>query len=85
MLLIQNGLLFTMDTDRPVRGDLLCDKGKILRIADRIAPSEQMQVIDASSMGDECNENTNPNPLEIASSVWRTIINGEVVWQGKEA
>jgi len=28
MLLIQNGLLFTMETDRPVRGDLLCDKEK---------------------------------------------------------
>lgn len=51
MLLIQNGLLFTMETNRPIRGDLLCDKGKILQIADHIAPTKQMQVINATGMG----------------------------------
>ena len=50
MLLIQNGLLYTMETNTPVRGDLLIKEGKIIRIADAIAPSADMQVLDARGM-----------------------------------
>lgn len=50
MLLIQNGLLFTMETEDPFPGDLLVGEGKILQIAGKIAPTERMQVIDASGL-----------------------------------
>ncbi|MBE5801551.1 MAG: amidohydrolase [Clostridiales bacterium] len=50
MLLIQNGLLFTMETNEPLLGDLLCDNGKILQISNSITPTQEMQVIDASGM-----------------------------------
>lgn len=48
MLLIQNGLLYTMEKDSPIRGDLLIENGKITKIADHIAPTERMQVLDAA-------------------------------------
>lgn len=47
MLLIQNGLLYTMEKEKPFYGDILIKDGKIERIADSIAPSETMEVIDA--------------------------------------
>ena len=47
MLLIQNGLLYTMEKEKPFYGDILIKDGKIERIADCIAPSETMEVIDA--------------------------------------
>lgn len=50
MLLIRNGLLFTMETDAPIRGDLLCGDGRILQICDHIPPTHQMQVIDAAGL-----------------------------------
>jgi len=50
MLLIQNGLLYTMETDEAVRADLLIDQGKILRISDNIQPTERMQIINASGL-----------------------------------
>lgn len=47
MLLIQNGLVFTMETKEERYVDLLIDKEKIIRIAEKIIPSERMRVIDA--------------------------------------
>ncbi len=50
MLLIRNGLLYTMEKNEAIRGDLLIDRGKILEIAGDIQPTENMQVIDASGL-----------------------------------
>lgn len=45
MLLIQNGLLYTMESNRPTRGDLLIANGKIGKIADTIEPTEGMSCL----------------------------------------
>ncbi len=50
MLLIQNGLVFTMETKEESRVDLLIDKDKIIQIAKKITPTEGMRVIDASGL-----------------------------------
>ena len=50
MLLIQNGLLYTMETHDPVRADLLIQKGKIAEIAENIPKTEAMRAIDATGM-----------------------------------
>lgn len=50
MLLIRNGLLYIMEKNEAIRGDLLIDRGKILEIAGDIQPTENMQVIDASGL-----------------------------------
>ena len=50
MLLIRNGLLYTMEKNEAIRSDLLIDRGKILEIAGDIQPTENMQVIDASGL-----------------------------------
>lgn len=50
MLLIQNGLLYTMETDCPLRADLLIQNGKIAEIAEKIRKTEDMRVIDAEGM-----------------------------------
>lgn len=50
MLLIQNGLLFTMETTEESYSDLLIDKGKIVKIAKKITPTESMRVIDATGL-----------------------------------
>lgn len=50
MLLIRNGLLYTMETNEAVRSDILIGEGKIIRIAKNIPPAEGMQVIDASGL-----------------------------------
>jgi len=47
MFLIQNGLLYTMEQTHPIRADLLIKDGKIEKIAEKIIPTENMQVIDA--------------------------------------
>ena len=47
MLLIKNGLLYTMEENKPRKADVLIKDGKIEEIADFIAPTEQMQVLDA--------------------------------------
>lgn len=47
MLLIQNGLLYTMESNRPTRGDLLIVNGKIEKIADTIEPAEGMSCLNA--------------------------------------
>ncbi len=50
MLLIQNGLIFTMEENKEQRADLLIENDKIIRIAKKIAPTERMRVIDASGL-----------------------------------
>lgn len=50
MLLIKNGLLYTMEAAQPQRADLLIDGGKIIEIADRIEPTERMEVLDVPEM-----------------------------------
>ncbi len=50
MLLIKNGTLYTMEQDETIRADLLIDKGKIARISPDIAPTDKMEVIDATNM-----------------------------------
>lgn len=50
MLLIQNGLLFTMETRDPIYADLLIDEGTIIEIKPSIAPTERMQVLDAQGL-----------------------------------
>ncbi len=47
MLLIQNGLVYTMESDEPVYVDLLLDNGKITDIGKTICPTEGMEVIHA--------------------------------------
>lgn len=50
MLLIKNGLLYTMETRCPIYGDLLVENGKIAKIAENIEPREGMEVIDAKGL-----------------------------------
>lgn len=50
MLLIKNGTLYTMENDEAIRADLLIDNGKIARISSDIAPTDKMEVIDATNM-----------------------------------
>jgi len=50
MLLIRNGLLYTMESEQAIQADLLIDRGKIEKIAKDIRPTERMQVIDASGL-----------------------------------
>jgi len=50
VLLIQNGLVFTMETKEERYADLLIDKGKIVQIARGIKPTERMKIIDASGL-----------------------------------
>lgn len=47
MLLIQNGLLHTMETERPIRGDLLIRNGKIAEISEHISPAGGVELFDA--------------------------------------
>lgn len=50
MLLIQNGLLYTMEADGPLRADLLIQNGKIAEIGQKIPQTEDMELIDAAGM-----------------------------------
>lgn len=50
MLLIQNGLLYTMESDHPIHGDLLIENGKIEKIAEKITPAEQMKIFNAEGL-----------------------------------
>lgn len=47
MLLIQNGLLYTMEEETPFYGDLLIKNGKIFQIAEHIEVDNYEQIIDA--------------------------------------
>lgn len=48
MLLIQNGTLYTMEQENPVRGDLLIREGKIAEIAPNIPLRKGMDSLDAA-------------------------------------
>ena len=50
MLLIQNGLLHTMESEKPREADLLIRDGKIAKIAASIPIEKDMQVFDASGL-----------------------------------
>lgn len=50
MLLIQNGLLHTMESEKPREADLLIRDGKIAKIAASIHIEKDMQVFDASRL-----------------------------------
>lgn len=50
MLLIQNGLLYTMETNHPVAADLLIKEDKILKIEEHIEVTEEMQILDVKGM-----------------------------------
>ena len=50
MLIIKNGLLYTMEAEEAIPADLLIDKGKIRRIAENIEPSGDMEILDASGL-----------------------------------
>lgn len=50
MLLIQNGTLFTMETNEEIRADLLVKNGRIIKIAKEIVPTERMKIIDAANL-----------------------------------
>lgn len=50
MLLISNGLLHTMESDTPIRADILADKGKIIKIKEKIVPSAGAEVFDAENL-----------------------------------
>lgn len=50
MLLIQNGTLFTMETNEEIRADLLIENGRITKIAKEIVPTEHMEIIDAANL-----------------------------------
>ncbi len=47
MLLIHGGLLYTMEDDCPICGDILIEHGKIVKVSEKIAKTERMNLIDA--------------------------------------
>lgn len=47
MLLIQNGQVFTMESNEACYVDLLIDNKKIIQISKKITPTERMMIIDA--------------------------------------
>ena len=47
MLLIKNGLLYTMEENEPRKADILIKDGKIEKIADKIDATERMEILDA--------------------------------------
>ena len=50
MLLIKNGLLYTMECDHPVNADLLIKNGKIAEIEPEIIPRDGMEVFNAQGL-----------------------------------
>lgn len=50
MLLIKNGLVYTMETDEPIYADILIKKGKISEISENINPDDKTEIFDASGM-----------------------------------
>ncbi len=47
MLLIKNGILHTMESENTIKADILIKNGKIEKIAEKIAETENMKCIDA--------------------------------------
>jgi len=50
MLLIVNGILHTMESDAPLRADILVNKGKIVKIKKNIVPTEGTEIFDAENL-----------------------------------
>ncbi len=50
MLLIQNGILYTMEDREPIKADILIDKGKIVEISKKIVRTENMQIFNAEGL-----------------------------------
>jgi len=50
MLLVQNGLLYTMESEQPTPADLLVRDGKIAEIAPHIKKTPSMKTLDASGL-----------------------------------
>lgn len=50
MLLIKNGLLYTMEADHPMLGDILVHDGKIVKVSENITVSNGMEIIDAKGL-----------------------------------
>ncbi len=50
MLLIKNGLLHTMENDTPLHADILTDKGKIIKIKNRIVPTAETEIFNAENL-----------------------------------
>lgn len=50
MLLIKNGLLYTMESDTPIYADILVNKGKIKKIGKNIVPSPETEIFDAENL-----------------------------------
>lgn len=48
MLLIQNGLVYTMENDKAIYADVLIKDKKIVKISNKIEARENMRIIDAS-------------------------------------
>ncbi len=50
MLLIANGLLHTMESDTSIRADILVKEGKIIKIKEKIVPTQETEVFDAENL-----------------------------------
>lgn len=50
MLLIRNGLLYTMEEERPVYADMLIKDGKIEKIAEKIEITEPVEIYEAEGL-----------------------------------
>ena len=50
MLLIQNGILYTMETEECMQGDILIKNGTIAEIAEHIPVKKEMEVLDATGL-----------------------------------
>ncbi len=50
MLLIQNGVLHTMEQKEPIKADMLSENGKIVEISEKIEKTDKMKCIDAKGM-----------------------------------
>ena len=50
MLLIQHGTLHTMESDDPIRADLLIKDGKIAKIARKVSPEKDVQILNAEGL-----------------------------------
>ena len=47
MLLIQNGMIYTMESEMPMQGDVLIENGKIVEIEDKIRAPRGAEILDA--------------------------------------
>lgn len=50
MLLVKNANLFTMESEEPIRADVLVKNGKIAEISEKIEADDSIEIIDATGM-----------------------------------